>query len=665
MKKYLKVHFQRLISLFVFIMLCVAMVLGSHSTAPVAYADTLIGDVQMDSSNVMDDLQSSTVDGEAFDFRDYAFDEQGETNVFALAEYCYSFYSNLQGNYGLYVYVHNPRGLTFNLNSTRNAIQLRAGEQEHSVKYMLLYLNQCEIPNYEGLFLKFKVYMTGEQKAAVLENLNSTERIYEVTEIELVAASTGEAENYVVSTTYFYTGYAAGYGSNPNAESTLDIDSEQADTLHLKPQYTAYRPEGTNGKNDYTQDSLHSVYFAVPNDFIEFFGEMSAVHARWLDAVLKPILVTGNQAAYNAISEYIGKDITADGTDLGYFYLGAHRTYTVAGLSTTGHSYGYSYNNAGVWMNNVTTHDYYGDTVNPLYYVFNSGDSTDSADNYTVSSEDLTAELKKSKELFGGELVNDKYSRIIFESVADEWTDKNIERETEYPLTSEIISQTWWEKLWGNSHVESSTTFDGIQAIYAVDTENDLQGTDDEVSQRLYVSAGDVQDLKEFCNAPENADCTVYLFRYQTTDYIAQEATLFEKGGLYGWQEVDTNAYFFQETVNLDFDIIDVTFSNGEVDTVIPVAMKPIDVVPAATPPVHTTSDATDPAWWAYVILVVGEVLILWLLQILLRKLCGLPTWVMIILVAITAVLDIFFIQAWALGVTELLNPYLGWLPFS
>ena len=233
MKKYLKVHFQRLISLFVFIMLCVAMVLGSHSIAPVAYADTLIGDVQMDSSNVMDDLQSSTVDGEAFDFRDYAFDEQGETNVFALAEYCYSFYSNLQGNYGLYVYVHNPRGLTFNLQSVRNTIQFRAGEQEHSTKYSLLYLNQCEIPNYEGLFLKFKVYMTGEQKAAVLENLNSTERIYEVTEIELVAASTGEAENYVVSTTYFYTGYAAGYGSNPNAESTLDIDSEQADTLHL------------------------------------------------------------------------------------------------------------------------------------------------------------------------------------------------------------------------------------------------------------------------------------------------------------------------------------------------------------------------------------------------------------------------------------------------
>ena len=63
MKKILKVHFQRILSLFVLCVLCVAMFLGGQMTAPVAYADTAIGDVQMDSSNVMDDLQNSTIDG--------------------------------------------------------------------------------------------------------------------------------------------------------------------------------------------------------------------------------------------------------------------------------------------------------------------------------------------------------------------------------------------------------------------------------------------------------------------------------------------------------------------------------------------------------------------------------------------------------------------------
>ncbi len=512
--------------------------------------------------------------------------------------------------------------------------------------------------------------LSGEQKADILANLNSTERVYDVTEIELVSAETGEAENYPVSTEYCYSGYAAGYGSNPNGENTLSIKSEQADTLHLKPQYTTYRPEGTNGKNDYTQDSLHSVYFAVPNEFIELFGEMSAVHARWLDAVLKPILVTGNQGAYNSIRKFLGVDLytleeNSDGQidDIGYLYLGGLTEKPFEDGGYTQYWYGYSYNFTDA-PSSKFSHELYGDTVNPLYYIFNAGDGVDSADHYTVSSEELLNELKKSKDVFGGELVNDKYSRAIFESVADEWTEKNIERETEYPLTSEIISQTWWEKLWGNSHVESSKQFDGIKAIYAVDTENDLKGTDYTISERLYISEGDVQDLKDFCNAPENKECTVYLFRYQTTDYIAQEATCLEKSGS-KWYERDTNAYFFQETVNLDFDIIDVTFSNGEKDTVIPVAMKPIDVVPSPTPPVHTESDATDPAWWAYVILVVGEILILWLLQILICKLCGLPNWIMVILVAVTVVLDIFFIQTWALVITEWLKPYLGWLPFS
>lgn len=617
MRKILHDNFMRIVSLLVFVVLCVAMVLGGHSTAPIAYADTLIGDVQMDSSNVMDDLQSSTVDGEAFDFRDYAFDEQGETNVFALAEYCYSFYGNMQGNYGLYVYVHNPRGLTFNLNSLRNTIQLRAGEQEHFTKYTLLYLNQCEIPNYEGLFLKFKVYMTGGQKAAVLESLNSAERTYEVAEIELVMANTGEVENYTVSTTYFYTGYAAGYGSNPNADTTLDIKSEQAKTLSLKPYSTAYRPAGTNGKNDYTQDSLHSVYFAVPNEFIELFGEMSAVHARWLDAVLKPILVTGNQAAYNAIRNYLGVDLyTVDGNqrggqieDIGYLYLGdlTQKPFEDGGYDQ--YWYGYSYNFPDVPPSSLFAHEYFGDVVNPLYYIFNSGDSIDSADNYTVSSEDLIAALKRSKGDYGGELVNDKYSRAIFESVANEFTEVNIERETEYALTSEVISQTWWEKIWGNSHVESSQIFNGIQAIYAISPETDLQGTDVEIAERLYVSAGDVQDLKDYCNAPENADSTVYLFRYQTSDYISQEATCLEWNGR-SWVNQDTNAYFFQETVNLDFDIIDVTFSNGEKDTVIPVAMKPIDIVSAATPPVDTNSDNTID-WWKLVLMVLALIVLL------------------------------------------------------
>ena len=83
----------------------------------------------------------------------------------------------------------------------------------------------------------------------------------------------------------------------------MKFTSEGLETLSLDVHATTYRPDGTNGKNDYTQDSLHSVYFAVPNEVIQQYGEMVAVHATWLNAVLKPALVTGNQDAYNIFSQ--------------------------------------------------------------------------------------------------------------------------------------------------------------------------------------------------------------------------------------------------------------------------------------------------------------------------------------------------------------------------
>ena len=128
-------------------------------------------------------------------------------------------------------------------------------------------------------------------------------------------------------------------------------------------------------------------------------------------------------------------------------------------------------------------------------------------------------------------------------------------------------------------------------------------------------------------------------------------------------------AHGFELVLALDptavgFDVLDITFSNGEKTLTLGVAMSPMDISADGGQTLFPNSDE-HAAWWAYVILVVGEVLILWLLQILLHKLCGLPNWVMIILVAVTVVLDIFFIQSWAVWLTGLLEPYLGWLPFS
>ena len=128
----------------------------------------------------------------------------------------------------------------------------------------------------------------------------------------------------------------------------------------------------------------------------------------------------------------------------------------------------------------------------------------------------------------------------------------------------------------------------------------------------MYISEADYAEFSNFYNA-NKAENTVYLFRYQVSDYIAQEATLLkENTSIFGdsFKKVDTNAYFFQQTVNLDFDIIDVTFSNGEKETVIPVVSNPIDVVHDVTPPVYTTTDEEGMDWLKLLKITIALILI-------------------------------------------------------
>ena len=162
----------------------------------------------------------------------------------------------------------------------------------------------------------------------------------------------------------------------------------------------------------------------------------------------------------------------------------------------------------------------------------------------------------------------------------------------------------------------------GIKAIYDV-KEEDLEGTPEEVCKRLYISTSDYEDFIEFYE-DNKEDNVIYLFRYQQNEYFAQEASLLKTGLVNGQNGVrkeffgtgiDTNAYFFKGTVNLDFDIIQLTFNLKGKETVIPVVADPIDVFHEATPPPFSTRDVNY-IW----VLVVGAVAFVLVLIIIFSK---------------------------------------------
>ena len=167
------------------------------------------------------------------------------------------------------------------------------------------------------------------------------------------------------------------------------------------------------------------------------------------------------------------------------------------------------------------------------------------------------------------------------------------------------LGQSFWEEIFGGSHVVSSEKYDGIKAIEAID-DSKLTRSKATDSQNLYIAESDCEAFYKFYD--ENcADKTVYLFRYRVdTDYQSIEATGFydtEKGvwanGDTYWASSTVPAYFFSEAVDLNFDILDVTFTADSVETVIPVVAKPIDVIPDGTPPVELVEDTQ---WWVWLI---------------------------------------------------------------
>ena len=493
------------------LLVCLCAVMGGQGNLSASVADET---AQFEQTNVMDDLENSTVDGKAFDVRDYAFDNSEEAQILMLVEYCYSFYANLQENFGLYLYVWNPQGLKF-----------------------------------DTVF--------------VIED----------------------------------------------------------DDLHQ----TFYRPSGNVSGSFFKQDTLHTVYFSVPNELIEKYGRLAVIRVQWLEAVLSPFFITGNQDVYNALQSYFGQtmgEYNEEGFEYGILGGYEERTTSLGELITTHRTAELAYN---PWYRYLESADR---QLDRICLAFNSGEETDSADTYHVGGETLLDHMKEYSRSSTDKVLG-TYARELFSSVDEVFTVVDIPAEKEYSLTSEKISQTFWEKVFGTLHIEYSDTFDGIEAIHPV-SEQDFGASKEQTCQNLYI---DLNDYDEFSGVYEEAkrnNETVYLFRFDQSEYSAWEVTQgkWEKatqwvpnaigpGGMfqtvYKLSDSDTNGYLAEETVYLGLDLIQMEWDDGEKRVVIPIVSSPIDVVADGTPPVHTTSDK-ELAWWQILLAVLALILVVILL---------------------------------------------------
>lgn len=180
----------------ILLVLC-TIVLMMQGTPQIAYASS---ENSFDTTNVLDDLLSSTIDGKPFDLKDYPYNENGTLRIVSFIEYCYSFKSNMRANYGLYLLIYNPQALNLSTNSKQNKIQMAVSYDKNGTptRYEKFDLQFCSKSSndYKNLFYKYKIVDRKIADKTFAERVNTNERRYDISGIELVTYGDKNATEY-------------------------------------------------------------------------------------------------------------------------------------------------------------------------------------------------------------------------------------------------------------------------------------------------------------------------------------------------------------------------------------------------------------------------------------------------------------------------------------
>ncbi len=632
-------------------LIALVTVFGAVITAAPSIAFAAGTQLSFDNTSVTDDLTSSTDGGQAFDLKDYPYDESKRAQVVNFVEYCYSYKANMRNNYGLYVYIYNPQGLNISTTSKSNKIQMAVrydadGNPSDYAKFDLQFLSKSEESNYKNLFYKFKVVDKTIDGKTFAQRVNSNERRYDVSGVELMTYGQNNATDYPVNGTYIFTGYAAGYGPDANAKSTLTSKVEYLETVSLDVKHTFFRTQ-TSVKGAGYQNQLDTVYFSVPKRFFDTYGRLQRIKAEWYEYKTNDIVVTSNQDFYDKAYPYLGIQtgefdqfgMTKYNKDI-YYSLGQNAGDAGGGMNMAKWGWnlgsGYLHVPASALyylfkVGNIDEYDPYADIVsiggvesNTLYEYIKSYDKSFNKGTLPIKEGAISADLF-ADDIDDYRKLNTEYGKIQKGySYYDFDADVDLQKLTSWQEGNPSFWDNWlnwglWDAIFGGIPEEKSRT---VSPIYTL-KDSDLSGTNAEIADRLLVNANDVNALKTYHTAAKNDDCVTVLFRFATSDYYSAAVDIMElgKGFLGSDKYTEGQAYRAYESVFLDFDIIQLTFNKDGVYKVIPAVSSPIDVVNAITPPVQMP-DGTP--WWvkllSVLLVILLLVMIIKLLTFILRK---------------------------------------------
>ena len=497
-------------------------------------------------------------------------------------EYGYD-YKGRQNDYGLYLYLYNPSGRDI-VSSDNNYIILRQGDER--VKFKLVLCGYSTEVGYEHVFYKFKVATDG----AFINSLSSTKRVYSI-EGFAVEYRDGRVKTVNDEFLYYYTGYSAYHGTDPSsANSTLYCYSNIQETVKVELHPASWKTE-TSDKGVNHQYEISSVYFAIPNYWLEKYGSkqdlykgLYAITCVWNEYKTNG-LITNNGALYAdalpledypllLMNGYGGKEDIPFYFHVPHSLSEPHRCLFNTSIAFNSlHIGGCSSSNLIPELNNV------------IYLPYDTFDGLSEAE--TMSA-----------------LKNEDGSYNSFSFVDDGRTPGYNRKEftvKDGALNNQIHSfasthNDFWTWLSGYGELNKDQGVTDLVDVFHRVVSTDFEGESTVVNaNKLFVSEADYVYLRKFYNDHDPDEYTVYILRFAVTDYVMGEADvsqnkLFPDADYYG-----TDNYYFEKTIFKDFNFLDMTFQYEKSNRVtLPVDSKPIDIVGTITPGPVVEDDNND-----------------------------------------------------------------------
>lgn len=574
-----------------------------------------------DKSNVLDDLESA----EGFNLIEYPFDNTGlnSPKIVNFVEWCYTVVTTKQDDFALYVYFYNPEGLKIDVTSFSNKVQMATKYDSAVVTYdskptdystfPLVYCNKSERKNYEGLFYKFRVGFSERQKELLFSRLNSNGRRYDISGVTL-ATLDGSVKEYPVGGAWKFTGYAEGYGVNESASSTLKNEGcLPLETIELEVGSTTYRTSSSLGKG--YENNITSVYFAVPDKYINNYGELQKIKAEWYEYKTQPMFVVNDYNVCTKFNDALGQTFTSYDSTLKYgLMFGFAGGYPPFGATT-------AFNAPSTIPYKVITGTAQGalnvqNKLNSIYYAFYNADLNadvlvtkvqieNYVKSYTSSYNNGKLPVKNgtiSADLFQDSIDSSRVQLLQNPTEKRGYMVQEIDANDTFDILSYDSSHSGWEKFLDYGFAFNAVqTSDGRQDVKPIEQiEESLTLASANNFANIYlINSEDASDVKAFAKTAYTEGKIPYIFHFAQTEYYSERGDI-----LRGATELytDDGAVMATETVFLDYDIIQLTFGKQEDYTVIPVVQTPIDIFSDFTAPKDGAGADIFMAWFCAIV---------------------------------------------------------------